>query len=283
MSGTARGILYVVSTPIGNMEELSPRAQRILMEADEIAAEDTRTARKLVSGSGKKITSYFSPKEKEKAEYFIKRLKEGAVIALVSEAGTPCISDPGYILVRRCREEGIEVRAVAGPSAVTAALSISGMPADRFMFAGFLPKKTSARQKIFQTAASADMTCVIFESPSRIKSSLKDISKFIPSTKIFVCRELTKKFEQSFTGTPEEIIKSLPASGARGEFVIIIPPLGADKKADKEISENVLSEMLRTYKRHKSASRAAREVSEKRGLSYRACYKELLTHIKDNS
>ncbi len=221
------GILYVVATPIGNLSDLTHRAEEILQDVDLIAAEDTRTSRKLLNNYNIKtsLTSYHDKNEQLKAGELVSQLQAGKSIAVISDAGTPCISDPGYRLVNAARKEGIEVIAVPGASAVTAALSVSGLPTDHFYFSGFLPPK-KGRKSTFESLESLAATIVIFESPMRLHRTLTDIQSYWGNRNISVCRELTKMYEETFFGTVSEAILHFSKSKVRGEIVILVAKKG---------------------------------------------------------
>ncbi len=217
------GILYIVSTPIGNLEDITVRALRVLKEAGVIAAEDTRHTRKLLSRYDIHIplTSYHDFNKYEKAEVLISKIKEGTDVALVSDAGTPGISDPGYYLIKRAIEEGIRVIPIPGATALTAALSISGLPTDRFSFIGFLPKKRTAREKTLRMLSEIEHTLILYESPHRILKTLNEIREIFGERRISVARELTKIHEEIIRGTVSEVIGQL-GQHPRGEIVLII-------------------------------------------------------------
>ena len=226
------GILYVVATPIGNLGDMTHRAINVLAEVDVIASEDTRVTRRLLSHFEIKnrCISYHDKNEIYRAEELVNSLCEGDSIALVSDAGTPCISDPGYRIVNLAKQSGIEVVSVPGPSAVTAALSISGLPTDHFFFEGFLPKK-KGRQTRFNFLSELEASVVIYESPMRIAKTLNDISDFMGSHRVLsVCREITKKFEEVFMGTVDEAIDYFSQKNPKGEFVIVIAKDGYELK-----------------------------------------------------
>ena len=226
------GILYVVATPIGNLGDMTHRAINVLAEVDVIASEDTRVTRRLLSHFEIKnrCISYHDKNEIYRAEELVNSLCEGDSIALVSDAGTPCISDPGYRIVNLAKQSGIEVVSVPGPSAVTAALSISGLPTDHFFFEGFLPKK-KGRQTRFNFLSELEASVVIYESPMRIVKTLNDISDFMGSDRVLsVCREITKKFEEAFMGTVDEAIDYFSQKNPKGEFVIVIAKDGYELK-----------------------------------------------------
>ena len=226
------GILYVVATPIGNLGDMTQRAINVLAEVDVIASEDTRVTRRLLSHFAIKnrYISYHDKNEIYRAEELVSSLCEGNSVALVSDAGTPCISDPGYRIVNLAKQSGVEVVSVPGPSAVTAALSISGLPTDHFFFEGFLPKK-KGRQARFIFLSELEASVVIYESPMRIIKTLNDISDFMGSHRVLsVCREITKKFEEAFMGTVDEAIDYFSQKNPKGEFVIVIAKDGYELK-----------------------------------------------------
>jgi len=217
------GILYVVGTPIGNLSDLTHRAEYILKSVDLIAAEDTRVSKKLLNHYDISIPliSYHDKNEKLQAEKLVGRLILGENIALISDAGTPCISDPGYRLVNLARKMKIRVITIPGPSAVTAALSISGIPTDHYYFEGFLPTKKGRRTR-FELLESLSATIVIYESPLRIIRTLNDIDKYWGKRVLSICRELTKIYEENFIGNVEEAIEYFEKSKPKGEFVIMV-------------------------------------------------------------
>lgn len=227
------GILYVVATPIGNLEDMTYRAVRILGEVTLIAAEDTRHSRKLLThyGVSTRLISYHDHNEKGRTVQLLERLKGGEDIALISDAGTPCIADPGYELVHRCHLERISVEAVPGCSAVIAGLSIAGLPTEGFRFLGFLPSKAQARRTALQRCISDTATQVMYETPHRILATLSDIVEIYGSKcRVAVARELTKRHEELFVGTAAEALASFSErGGVKGELVVMIaaipPPL----------------------------------------------------------
>ena len=215
------GHLYVIATPIGNLEDLSPRAARILGQVRLVVAEDTRVARKLLSHAGVRspVASFHAHSSPAALTPVLQALDEGDV-AYISDAGTPAVSDPGPELVKAVADAGHEVLAVPGPSAVTSALSISGLQADSFLFLGFLPRKSSVRRELLRRHATSALTLVLFEAPHRLQESLQDIHAVLGDRRVAVCRELTKMFEETFRGTVSEAISHFTAP--RGEFVVVI-------------------------------------------------------------
>ncbi len=219
------GTLYVVATPIGNLEDLTLRALRVLKEIDLVACEDTRRTRGLLSHFGihTPVTSYFEHSKRAKGEALLRALTEGKSVALVTDAGTPGISDPGFRLVREARDAGISVVPVPGPSAVIAALSVAGIPADRFVFEGFLPVKPGRRLHRLEALRALQMTIVCYESPHRITAALEAIARVFGDVEIVVARELTKQFEEIVRGTPARLLEHFGRGLARGEFTLVIP------------------------------------------------------------
>lgn len=216
-----KGVLYLVSTPIGNIEDISFRAIRILENADFIACEDTRKTNFLLTQYGirNKTVSYYSHVESSKSEFIIDEIKSGKTVALVSDAGTPGISDPGNLLVSKCIEENIDIFSVPGCSSLIHALVLSGIPTGRFYFQGFLPHK-KGRQTALKELSEIKMTVIIFESPFRIFKALNEIHEHFGNKEIAVCRELTKKFEQIIRGRVKDILSK--QFKTKGEFVIIV-------------------------------------------------------------
>lgn len=214
------GKLYVVATPIGNMEDISKRALRILSEADLILCEDTRQTQKLLDRYEikKKTLSYHQHTKPGKVEEIIGFLKEGKSLALVSDAGTPGISDPGNLLVSQAASKGIEIIPVPGPSAVAAAASICGFAMDRFSFMGFPPAKRK-RNKFFEEISDSRYPVIFYESPYKIKKAMAELPQ---DREVVVLRELTKKFESAYRGTAGEVAKIIGKSGPKGEFVVVL-------------------------------------------------------------
>jgi 16S rRNA (cytidine1402-2'-O)-methyltransferase len=218
------GTLYVVATPIGNLEDITLRALRVLREVDLVACEDTRRTRALLSHFGihAPVTSYFEGNKLAKGETLVRTLTEGKSVALVTDAGTPGISDPGFLLVRAARNAGIVVVPVPGPSAVVAALSAAGIPADRFVFEGFLPVKPGRRLHRLEALRGLEMTIVCYESPHRILASLEAVGQVFGDVEIVAARELTKQFEEIVRGTPARLREHFARSQVRGEFTLVI-------------------------------------------------------------
>jgi 16S rRNA (cytidine1402-2'-O)-methyltransferase len=219
-----RPALYVVSTPIGNLNDITLRALEVLKQADLIAAEDTRHTRILLDHYAIKtqLTSYHDHNKEEKAPVLVERLQQGALICLVSDAGTPAISDPGYYLINRCIQFKIPVIPIPGPSAVLAALAVSGLPTDAFVFDGFLPRKRQARQRRLEQLRDEPRTLVFFESPHRVHETLAAIAATLGDRRVVLARELTKKFEEFTRGRATELAARLEHSTARGEYTLVV-------------------------------------------------------------
>ncbi len=225
--GVVPGTLYVVATPIGNLEDITFRAVRVLHEVDLVAAEDTRHSRKLLAhyGIGTPLTSCFAHNELTKADLLLVRLRAGGTVALISDAGTPGIADPGYLLVRLCHESGIPVVPVPGPAAVITALSVAGQPVDRFAFEGFLPSRAAARRRVLQQLCGEARTIVYYEAPHRLAATLRDLAELCGAGRsLTVARELTKLHEELFRGTVAAAQVHFGATPVRGELVLILAP-----------------------------------------------------------
>ncbi|MFQ5430910.1 MAG: 16S rRNA (cytidine(1402)-2'-O)-methyltransferase [Nitrospinota bacterium] len=220
-----RGRLYIVATPIGNLKDITYRAVEILQEADYIAAEDTRKSRKLLTHYGipGKVVSYYSVKEDVKAQMLLGLLAQGKSVALVTDAGTPAISDPALKIVRLAISNGIDVVPVPGPSALVASLCASGLDTSSFFFDGFLPVKSGRRLSRLKELLASDRTVVIFESTHRILRLIDELHDEAPERCIVVARELTKIFEEFIRGTPAEVRQKLTGKKVKGEFVVLIP------------------------------------------------------------
>lgn len=219
------GTLYIVSTPIGNLKDITLRALEVLRDVDFILCEDTRVTGILLSHYEikKELVSFNAQSEHKKLDYAVGRIQQGENCALVSDAGTPAISDPGVRMVSRAIQSGIKVEPVPGAVAAVTALSMSGLPTDSFLFEGFLPQK-KGRQKKLTELASADKTIILYESTYRIEKLLTELREYMPGRHLVVCRELTKKFEEAWRGTAEEILSDFSSKTVKGEFVVVISP-----------------------------------------------------------
>lgn len=222
----ANGKLYIVATPIGNLKDITHRAIETLTEVDFIACEDTRVTSKLLNANdiNTKMLSFNAKSETNKIDFVLKRISSGESCALVSDAGTPTISDPGVRLVNEAIKRNVEVVGIPGANAAILALSISGLPTDAFVYEGFLPQK-KGRQKKLKTLAEESRTIVLYESVYRIEKLLKELNEYMPNRFVVVHRELTKMFEETWRGLPSEILEDLPDKTIKGEFVVVIAPL----------------------------------------------------------
>lgn len=265
--------LYIVATPIGNLSDLSPHAAKILSEADLIAVEDSRVTAKLLAHIGVKrpMTAYHDHNADRVRPGLIAQMADKAV-ALVSDAGTPLISDPGYKLVRDARAAGIDVHTVAGPCAAVAALTLAGLPTDRFLFLGFLPAKAGARASAIAEIASLRATLIFYESGPRLGTTLQALHDSLGDREAAVVREISKKFEETVTGNLADLASRYEAASPKGEIVIVVGPPGEPEAASETDIDNALREaMIRL-----SPSRAAAEVAEALGLPRRTIYERAL-------
>ncbi len=269
-----QGILYIVPTPIGNLADMTHRAQRILAEVNAIAAEDTRHSRILLEHYGIQTPMFalHEHNERQKATSLVKRLESGESIALISDAGTPLISDPGFPLVRACRAAGIQVTALPGPSAVITALSASGLPTDRFLFAGFLPAKQQARITALTEIIDQQATLVFYEAPRRIVDTLLAVvDVYGAEREVVVAREISKQFETYLVGSAAEVLAQVQtdANQQRGEMVLMIA--GATRHADSIPAEAL--QLLATLSDELPPKKAAKIVASHYGLRANDLYK----------
>ncbi len=218
--------LYLVATPIGNMGDITYRAVEVLRHADVVACEDTRVSGKLLSrlGLSRPLTPYHEHNADRAGPQLLERIRQGAVVALVSDAGTPLVADPGTRLVRACRDEGLLVTAIPGASAVLTALQLSGLVSERFLFEGFLPSRAAARRQALHRLAEIPATLVFFESPHRTAETLHDMASVLGPRETAVCRELTKLYEETVRGLPAVLAERYTATPPRGEVVIVVAP-----------------------------------------------------------
>ncbi len=276
------GTLFIVATPIGNLDDLSRRAEQILASVDLVAAEDTRHSGRLLQhlGISKPMWPLHDHNEREKADVLLDRIAGGESVALVSDAGTPLISDPGYVLVRLARQRGISVVPVPGACAMVAALSAAGLPTDRFLFAGFLPAKTAARSRELEVLSRESATLVLYESPRRVAALLADIRRvFGDEREVVLARELTKAFESWYHGSVAEVERAIEADAhaGKGEYVVMIAGAPAAADGDKVIdAERALSLLLPEL----PVKKAVRLVSELTGLPRNELYQRALS-LKD--
>ena len=264
--------LYIVATPIGNLGDITLRSVDILRRCDGVACEDTRVTGKLLKhlGISKPLWRYDDHSEHRDRGRLVESMRERAV-ALVSDAGTPLVSDPGYRLINDCRQEGISVTSLPGPCAAIAGLTLSGLPNDRFLFAGFLPVKDKARRETLEGLARLDATLIFYEAAPRLLKALAAIGAALPNREIAVARELTKLHEECRRGLPEGLIAYYEAHPPKGEIVLLIGPPG-EAQPSGEDAEALLVDALGTMK----ASQAAAKVAKETGLDRKALYARAL-------
>ena len=277
---TKFGALYIVATPIGNLEDISKRALMALSKVHLCAAENTKNSKKLMKkyNLSTPLVSYHNYSEESKLNFLISTLKSGEDIGLISDAGTPLISDPGYLLVNKALEEGIKVIPIPGPSSLIAALSVSGMPLDKFIFYGFPPKKKKALETFLEKLAVSDKTSIIFETKLRILGFLKALAEINPNREIFVAREMTKLHESFYRGSVIKVIGELSSqkNALRGEFVLVI---GSNKKTISEDflskeQEKVIQVLLKNMKKNEALNLASKSFGIKKNSLYKLLLKE---------
>lgn len=274
-----RNGLYIISTPIGNLKDISSRALEILHEAPVIACEDTRVTKKLFSLLGislhKKFITCQNYNEEQQAQKLIELIEQEQAVALVSDAGSPLISDPGYKLIRRCREQNIYITAIPGACAVITALQLSGLPTNRFMFAGFIPNKDKARQALFNELKNIDSTLIFYETAPRLLKTLEQAQEIFSGREISVARELTKMYEEVQSGSFSTLLDHFSAEPPKGEFVLIIAPPQAKDFAPEDI-KTVLQKRLRET----TLKSAVREIADAYNLNKNDVY-DLALEIKN--
>jgi len=273
--------LYVVATPIGNLADISIRAKEVLEEADIVACEDTRVTRKLFSLLGlnaqKPFITYQDHNEEQQAQKLIDLVNEGKSVALVSDAGSPLISDPGYKLIRRCRDQNVKVWTVPGCCAVISALQLSGLPTNRFMFAGFIPNKDKARIELFNELKDVNTTLVFYETAPRLVKTLAAGAEIFGNREIAVAREITKLYEECVNGTAKELIAHFEQNPPKGEMVLMVAP--PNDKAPHVLDLNAI---LREKLENQSLKTAVKEIAENYRLNKNDVYTAALK-IKNES
>jgi len=277
----AKGRLYIVSTPIGNLDDITFRAVETLKKVDYIACEDTEHSLKLLNHYGikKPLISYWSQKEKVRAEELIQKIKAGHSVAVITDAGTPGISDPGAIVIKKAIQENIDIIPVPGPSALIAALSVSGLPSDEFTFVGFLPVKQSQRKRKLLELSSEKRTIIFYEAPHRILQTLYDMLEVLGDRYITVARELTKIYEEVLRGKLSEVIEKLEQSKIAGEYVIVVEGASETPK----VLDEALQEVRELMRKGKGRKEAAKIVSELYNLSKKELYEKSLKMENENS
>lgn len=283
MEGSLRGTLYLCATPIGNLEDITFRVLRTLKEVDIIAAEDTRNSIKLLNHFDIKtpMTSYHEYNKVEKARTLVDKMLKGASVAVITDAGTPGISDPGEELVRQCHEAGIRVTSLPGPAACVTALTMSGLPTRRFCFEAFLPYDKKERKEVLSELASETRTIIIYEAPHRLKSTLKELSDVLgEDRKLSVCKELTKRYENVFLTTFEEACAYYDNNEPKGEYVLVIQGKSREIIKQEEVKTweaMTIEEHMKVYTdTGMDKKKAMKAVAKDRGVSKRDIYNELL-------
>lgn len=277
-----QGTLYLCATPIGNLEDITLRVLRTLKEVDLIAAEDTRNSIHLLNHFDIKtpLTSYHEYNKVDKAYQLVEKMRQGANIALITDAGTPGISDPGEELVRICYEQGIQVTSLPGPAACVTALTLSGLPTRRFSFEAFLPKEKKERRRILEELKTDTRTLILYEAPHHLIQTLEELQEALGDRRITVCRELTKKFETAYRTTISEAVAFYQAEGVRGECVIVIEGRDAQElETEKQQSWETISlteHMDRYLSQGMSQKDAMKAVAKDRGVGKREIYQQLL-------
>jgi 16S rRNA (cytidine1402-2'-O)-methyltransferase len=261
--------LYIVSTPIGNLADISIRALCVLASADAVFCEDTRHSRKLLAayGIGRKLEAYHDFSGDRDRDRILAALRHGRSVALISDAGTPLIADPGFKLVRAAIAEGFGVFAIPGPSALLAALVTAGLPTDQFHFGGFLPPKQAAKRRELEAAKAIPGTLVFYESGSRIEETAEALAEIFPGRLVVIARELTKLFETALRGTPDAILEQIRGTQPAGEFVVLIGPGEQKPPEQKDIESALLSAMRRV-----SLKEAVEEVAKGLGVGRKQVY-----------
>ena len=277
-----QGKLYLCATPIGNLEDITYRVLRTLKEVDLIAAEDTRNSIKLLNHFDihTPMTSYHEYNKIEKAEVLIRKMQEGTNIALITDAGTPGISDPGEDLVRMCYEAGVEVTSLPGPAACITALTLSGLPTRRFVFEAFLPSDKKERQAVLSELVNETRTIIMYEAPHRLVKTLHELLETLGNRKMTLCRELTKKHETAFSSTIEDIIKFYETQEPKGECVLVIEGKSRAELVQEERAkweEMTIEEHMEVYLgQGMDKKEAMKAVAKDRGVSKRDIYQALL-------
>jgi len=275
------GILYLCATPIGNLADMTPRVIETLREVDLIAAEDTRNSIKLLNhfAISTPMTSYHEYNKVEKAHQLIAKMREGQNVALITDAGTPAISDPGEVLVRMCNEEGITVTSLPGPSALIVALTLSGLPTRRFCFEGFLPSDKKEKALVLEELKEETRTIILYEAPHHLVKTLEELYKTLGNRKITLCRELTKKFETVLPTTLQEALERYETEEPRGEYVLVLEGKTFEQKKEEAIKtweEMTIEEHMAYYEAQGMDNKSAmKQVAKDRGVGKRDIYSYL--------
>lgn len=272
-----KGTLYLVGTPIGNLGDMTARARETLSDVDLVAAEDTRRAGRLLEHFGivAKLVSLFEGNDAERSVQLLRTLQKGNDVALISDAGMPSISDPGFRLVRACVDAGIEVTVVPGPSSVLSALVVSGLATDRFVFEGFLPRRAGERRTRLESLAEESRTLIAFESPHRVRILLRDVLVILGDRRVAVCRELTKLHEEVIRGRASEVLARIGDHDLKGEIVVVVEGATRPPAPDLDALVDEARALIAAGVRKREA---ASEVAHRYGVSANAIYRELIEH-----
>ncbi|MDD2973178.1 MAG: 16S rRNA (cytidine(1402)-2'-O)-methyltransferase [Lachnospiraceae bacterium] len=279
------GKLYLCATPIGNLGDMTARVLETLQSVDVIAAEDTRNSIKLLNHFDIKVpmTSYHEYNKVEKAEELIRQMEAGRNIALITDAGTPAISDPGEVLVRKCQESGIDVTSLPGPAACITALTLSGLSTRRFCFEGFLPSDKKEKKEVLEDLIDESRTMIVYEAPHHLVRTLQDLYQTLGNRKLTICRELTKKFETVLPTTFEEALEKYEKEDPRGEYVLVIQGKSLSDRKQETINswqEMSIEQHMEYYENDPAQAmehkEAMKQVAKDRGISKREVYQYLL-------
>lgn len=267
--------LYIVATPIGNLSDLSPRAKEVLTKADVIAAEDTRVAKKLFTLLGLPLTktfiTYEDHSEQTRFQEIIDLINDGKMVALISDAGSPLISDPGFKLVRECRREGIYVTTIPGACAVICALQLSGLPTNRFMFAGFIPNKEKARIDLFTELKNINATLVLYETALRLDKTLLALKQVMPKREVAVVREISKLYEECIFGSIDELLERIESSPLKGEIVLLIAPPTENEQPQLDLEALLIEEL-----KYSTVKEAVKKISKTYNIKRNDVYEKAL-------
>ena len=280
------GMLYLCATPIGNLQDMSPRVVETLKNADIIAAEDTRNSIKLLNHFDihTPMTSYHEYNKVEKAVTLVEKMAQGKNVALITDAGTPGISDPGEVLVQKCYEAGIRVTSLPGPAAVITALTLSGLSTRRFSFEAFLPSDKKERKQILEELTNESRTIVLYEAPHHLKGTLDELYRYLGNRRLTLCRELTKRFETVVPTTIEDAVRHYEENEPRGEYVLVIEGKSLEEKKEEKqaaFMELTLEEHMKRYEDQGIPRKEAmKQVARERGISKRDVYNALLSGDK---
>lgn len=283
----AWGTFFVVATPIGNLDDIAKRALGTLQAVDYIYCEDTRHSQKLLAhfGIATPLRSLHEHNEKQRVAEVLQLIQAGQSVALISDAGTPLISDPGYVVVKALREAGVKISPLPGPSALVAALSVAGVATDAFTFVGFLSAKSKERQQQVRELINETRTIALYESTHRIKACLQDLVAIMPARSMVLCKELTKQFEAVVAGTPADILNWLAADPkhTNGEFVLIVEKLARAQAQDTDVITTNVDVLISQLQAHMSASDLAKLLSKLTGQKRQALYQRCLDYGKHNA